>query len=103
VRAEVCIKQGAALVVNLQFNNDDGTPADLSAVALSSQVRDGLGNIIAALPITLGATMGTASIEVVDTVAWPIGVLRADIKAVLGGLPAYSQTFAVRVERSVTQ
>jgi hypothetical protein len=102
VRAEVAIKQGAALILQLQFNNDDGTPADLGAVALSSQVRDGLGNLIDSLPIALGATTGTASITVADTSAWPVGVLRCDIKAVMGGLPAYSQTFAVRVERAVT-
>lgn len=100
---ELSIKQGAALVLNLQFTNADGTPADLSAVALSSQLRDATNLLIASLPITLGATIGTASIEVADTTAWPIGVLRGDIKAVAAGLPAYSQTFALRVERAVTQ
>ena len=102
MRAEICLKQGAALVLNLQFSNPDGTPADLSAVALSSMLRDGQNNVIATLPIALGATTGTASISVANTTAWPIGVLRGDIKAVAAGLAAYSQTFALRIEPAVT-
>lgn len=103
MRGEVAIKQGAALILQLQFLNDDGTPVDLSTVALSAQVRDALGNLVAALPIQRAATLGTASITQADTTAWPVGVLRCDVKAVMSGLAAYSQTFAVRVERAVTQ
>ena len=102
MRAELEIKQGDALVLNLQFNNDDGTPADLAAMALTAQVRDGQNNLIALLPLTLAATAGTASIVQANTTAWPIGVLRGDIKAVMGGLPAHSETFALRVKPAVT-
>ena len=102
MRAELEIKQGDALVLNLQFNNDDGTPADLAAVALTSQVRDGQNNLIAALPITLAATTGTAFVVQASTTAWPIGVLRGDIKAISGGLPVHSETFALRVKPAVT-
>ena len=102
MRPELEIKQGDALVLNLQFNNDDGTPADLAAVALTAQVRDGQNNLVALLPIALGATTGTASVVVAGTTAWPIGVLRGDIKVVLGGLPVHSDTFALRVKPAVT-
>lgn len=102
MRPELEIKQGDALVLALQFLNDDGTPADLSAIALTSQVRDGQNNLIAQLPITLAATPGLAGITQASTTAWPLGVLRCDIKAVLGGLPVHSQTFALRVKPAVT-
>ena len=102
MRAEVSIKQGDALVLNYQFNNDDGTPADLAAATVTSQVRDGQNNVVAILPVVPAATQGTFSVTATATAAWPLGVLRSDIKLLLGGLVVHSDTFAIRVRPAVT-
>jgi hypothetical protein len=99
---EIHIKQGAALRMTMNFYEQDA-PVDLSTVTLSSQVRTALNELIATLPITVTDTPGLATVEVDNTSDWPIGLLRCDVKALIAGVPSLSQTFPIRVERSVTQ
>jgi hypothetical protein len=100
---QIEIKQGAALRMQWTFTNNDGSPADLTSVTLSSQVRTVTNDLVTALPIVRTAAQGVATVEVDDTTAWPIGLLRCDIKAVIAGVPVLSDTFGIHVQRSVTQ
>lgn len=101
---QIDIKQGAPLLLALQFSNDDGSPANLTGYTVTSQVRDAMGNLVATLPMTVAApSTGQYSITVPNTTAWPIAVLRCDIKATSGGQSTYSDTFTIRVGQAVTQ
>jgi hypothetical protein len=98
---EIHIKQGAALRLTMNFYERDA-PVDLSTVTLTSQVRTALGELIATLPITITGTPGLATVEVDDTSDWPVGLLRSDVLVVIAGVPSLTETFPIRVERSVT-
>jgi hypothetical protein len=100
---EIAIKRGAALRMQLTFQQDDSTPADLTAVALSGQIRTVTDELVTNLPIVRTAARGVATIEVDDTTQWPIGLLRGDVKAVVGGVPILSDTFGVAVRKAVTR
>ena len=100
---EIRIKRGASLLLQLTFENDDGSIGDLSRLVLSSQVRGPEGNLVATLPIVVTSTEGVATVTVPNTSQWPVGTLRADIMGVTGGLIALSETFGIRVERAVTR
>ena len=102
MRPDVSIKQGDALVLQIQFSNDDGSPADLAAAAVTSQVRDGQNNLVAQLPVVAAATQGTFGVTEANTSGWPLGMLRCDLKLVVGGLAVHSDTFAIRVRPGVT-
>ncbi len=100
---EIRVKQGASLLLQFTFQNDDGTPVDLTNLTLASQVRDPEGVLVATLPIVLTGTEGVATVTVADTSQWAPGTLRGDVAGVTGGLTVISETFGVRVERAVTQ
>ncbi len=99
---EIHVKQGSALRLTMTFY-EQGAPVDLSTVTLSSQVRTALNELIATLPVTITGTPGLATVEVDNTSSWPIGLLRCDVLAMINGVPDLTETFAIRVERSVTQ
>ena len=101
--ARIEIKKGASLSLQFSVFNDDGTAADLTAVALTAHVRDPLGNLVSALPIVRASPTGVATVSVPDTSLWPEGLLRADIKAVVAGSVLYSDTFGIMVQRSITR
>lgn len=97
------IRQGDTLLLQLTVQDDEGNPVDLTNLALASQVRDAVGNLVATLGITKTIVPGVATITQLATSFWPIGTLRADIKAVTtGGVIVHSETFGIRVGRSVT-
>lgn len=101
---EIRIKQGEALLLQFTFVHEDGvTPVDLTNVALSSQVRDATGDLVATLAVTKTLQTGVATVTQADTSLWPLGMLRSDVKAISAGLSVLSDTFSIRVERAVTQ
>lgn len=110
MRHEIRIKQGAALILSLTFC-EEGQPVDLSTVTLSSMVRDAQDCLVATVSVSKGAAIGAASIQVPapdnpldpGTTGWPLGMLRCDIKAIIGGLPVLSETFPIHVGRAVTR
>ena len=52
----------------------------------------------------VSAADGTFTVTAGSTAAWPVGVLRGDIKIVLGGGGVmFTETFTVRVDRPVTR
>jgi hypothetical protein len=80
-----------------------GSVVDLTNLALSSQVRDPEGRLIATLPIVLSTEDGTATVTVASTALRPHGTLRADIMGVAAGLAGISETCGIRVEQAVTR
>ena len=98
------IKSGASIEWTLTFRSPDGTPFDLSTCTVTSQARDASAGFCTDLPIMLLGTIGTATVVVLDTSAFPIGMLQVDIKIVTSAsVVLFSDTFGVRVMRSVTQ
>lgn len=101
--AGISIKQGAALVLQLAAYDDQGTAFNLAGVTASAQVRDAQNNLVATLPIVAGGDINLLGITVPATTGWPIGLLRCDIKLLVAGLPAISETFSISVQQAVTQ
>ena len=100
---EICIKVGTSLLLTMTFNNDDGTGTDLTAVALTCQLRDSADNLVAILPVVKTPVLNVATITVGNTSLWPVGLLRADLQVVSAGLTEMSETFGIRVNRAVTR
>jgi hypothetical protein len=101
--SDISIKQGDSLLLTFTFFNNDGTSVDLTSVTLSGQVRDSADNLVATLAIATTSILNVATLQVADTTQWPLGLLRADIRAVSAGLTEMSETFAIRVGRRITQ
>lgn len=101
--SEVTIKRGDTLNLLLTFTDDSGAPIDLSAVTLASQVRAPNDDLVATLPIAVTDETGIATVQILTNQQWPLGLLRSDIRATIAGLVVLSETFAIRVNRAVTQ
>ena len=101
--ARIEIKQGASLSLQFSVFNDDGSAADLTAVALTAHVRSPVDDLVSSLPIVRTSIVGVATVFVPDTRLWPVGLLRADLRAVVAGSTIYSETFGIQVQRAVTQ
>ncbi|MGH7041918.1 MAG: hypothetical protein ACREFY_07285 [Acetobacteraceae bacterium] len=84
-------------------------PQEIAHVLRAGARRAGLPGRDADL--AKGDTIGAASIQVPQsddptnpgTTGWPLGMLRCDIKAIIGGLPVLSETFPIHVGRAVTR
>jgi len=101
---ELTLKQGGSLLLALAFTEDDGSAADLTGSSVSSQIRDAQDSLVAALPVVVTTpTAGTASIAVMDTSAWPLGTLRCDIRVQAASTIMFYETFAIHIQRAVTQ
>ena len=97
------IKRGATLDLTIEIQNDDGSPVDLSGAGVWSQVRDAADNVVATLTPAISAVAGAVVLTVLDTSGWPLGLLRCDVRVVVAGRVAFSDTFGIMVGRSVTQ
>jgi len=99
----ITIKQGASLALTLTFRAPDGTPFDISACTVTSQLRDTNGALVATLPITQPGALGVATISLSSTASIAVGLYSSDIKIVTpAGITVFSDTFTLRVARSVT-
>jgi hypothetical protein len=99
------IKAGASLNVDLAFTDDAGAPVDLSAATIAMQIRDDDGNLFGTPVIALGGALGSAvaTVDPATTATWPIGVLRMDVKLLVGGQTLISDTVTIVVAGPVTQ
>ena len=98
------IKRGGALSLGFQFSDDDGGFADLTGIAVASQVRDANDALVATLPVMVEPAIGAASVLVADTSAWPVGRLRCDVMlTTIEGLSVFSETFSIHVDLQVTR
>ena len=100
---DIRIVRGDALRLLLTFTDDaSGALVDLTNVQLTGQVRDSTDGLVATLTVTRGSPRGVAVIQFADTSEWPVGMLRADIKAMRGGVSEHSQIFPIFLARQVT-
>ena len=84
----------------------DGIPADITALAIRSQVRDSLGILVEELVPTKAdqvATPGKFSLAAAAPIAWPVGVLVSDIEVSESGTVRSSQTFRIPIVDDVTK
>lgn len=101
--SEIAIKQGASLVLTGTFTNEDGSGVALTGATVLCQVRDIDYQWVADLPVVIDAAAGTISIEEAATGAWPIGVLRCDVRLTdASGDVSFSDTFGIRVLPAVS-
>ncbi len=102
--SDIRIKRGASLSLNIGFANADGTPTALSGLTLTAMVRDAEETLVATLTPAPTGTPGQATIYVRDTSAWPQGLLRMDVMAVIpGGAQSISETVGIYVDDAITQ
>lgn len=103
--ATFSLKQGATFRLSGTATQDSGAVFDLTGATLSAKLRDASEAEVATLTATVvSASGGTFTLTAASTAAWPLGLLRGDIKIVAsGGSITFSETFTVRVERPVTR
>lgn len=99
---QIALKRGSTLRLQLTFNEDTGGRSDLTNVELKSQVRTPSGDLVTTLPIIRTDAEGVATVEVVDTTGWPVGLLRMDIRAIINGVPVISETIGIQVGGAFT-
>lgn len=98
------IKRGAELLLDLEVQQDDGTPVDLTDASLSAQIRDMHEALIATPTVTItDAARGQARFAALSDSTWPLGRLKFDFRLVLGGVPGFSETVFISVANPVTQ
>lgn len=99
------LKQGASFALSGTAQQDSGAAWDLTGATLSAKLRDPGDVEVAALTAAIvSASAGTFTVTAGSTAAWPVGVLRGDLKIVLsGGITVFTRTFTVRVEKPVTR
>jgi hypothetical protein len=100
---QITLKRGATLDLTIGIQTDTGTPVDLTGAGVVSQVRTAADEWVAALAPVITGVAGAVAITVLDTSAWPLGLLRCDVRVSLAGRIAFSDTFGILVTRSVTQ
>lgn len=98
------IKQGATFELRMQAREADGAVSDLTGMAIDLQLRDAANALVDEPAVTNGGASGLITVlaSAAATAAWPIGVLRADIRIAAGATVVISETFNVHVQKAVT-
>jgi hypothetical protein len=96
------LKQGASLALTVAFFDDYGNPLDLTGATVACQVRDPTNLLVATPTLAVTPTAGTVALSVPDTSAWPIGLLRCDVRLSIAGTTNFSDTFGILIEPAVT-
>ena len=103
---EAQIKQGDTLRLVFVFQDDTGLPLNLIAggVTIRGQLRDAQGGLVATLPVTISPTVpGLVYVVQDDTTTWTPGRVLGDLHVDQNGHHYNSDTFVVRIDRSITQ
>jgi hypothetical protein len=101
-------KRGSAFSYVGTWTPGDGDPVTLEDVTITSQIRkqgltvDVVGDVVADLVITKSVDFMKFYAKVVDTSLWPLEHLEWDIKFVINGMPAHTQTMLVSVIKAQT-
>lgn len=101
--ADISLKQGAALALQIAAYDDQGVAFDITGMTYRAQVRDAQNDLVAALPMVPGAAANLISIFVPSTQAWPLGLLRGDIRFTANGADVISDTFTIHMLAAATQ
>ncbi|MCH4024050.1 MAG: hypothetical protein LKH33_10290 [Acetobacter sp.] len=99
-------KRGMSFVLSCAFEDSSGAAVDLSDYTLSSQLRDGLDNLVAELDCApVSGVAGRVNARFVGSTSdWPVGRLFCDMRIIRqDGLIQMTRTFIVSVSESVTR
>lgn len=87
------------------LSDDSGVPVDLTAYAITSELRWGT-SLVTTLVVTKanqGTSPGGFTLSSPSTSAWPTASLSCDLKFIDGaGMVQHSDTFVMQVEPAVT-
>lgn len=103
-------KRGSAFSYVGTWTPTEADPVTLENVVITSQIRkqapvatpDVTGDLVADLVITKSGDFLKFYAKVVDTSLWPLDRLEWDIKFVIDGVPAHTQTMLVSVIKAQT-
>jgi len=100
----IALKQGTTLALSLVFRDAAGALVALDGYAISAQLRDAQGVLVAdlvkALPANMPGTLNLTSSG--STAAWPTGRLFVDVVLSRGGVVSATQTVAVLVSPAIS-
>lgn len=101
------VKTGSTFELECLYKQD-GTPVDLTALTIESQVRSRRGALLAELAVTKanqGTDPGVFTLSCGDSVtaAWPDGDNAMDIRITDASKTYYSETLAVRTVKGITE
>jgi hypothetical protein len=99
---EVRIKRGQTLHLRFAFF-DDGLPVDITNATFAAQVRASDDTLVDTLTVIKSADMGVALINEPNTLNWPLGALRVDVRQTVGASVDFTETTAIYVTREVTR
>ena len=96
-------KQGSTFLFQLQLDNADGTPIDLSSMVIKSQIKNDTGSFERDFVISTVDNFNV-DIKMQDTLDWPLGKLSFDVKCVQqNGVILFTETITVEVSRTITR
>lgn len=99
---KLAIKRGSSFTWGATYKRN-GTPESIDAFTITSQVRDQAGVLVGTLTVTkLPGETGKYTLSA-NTATWPVGTHYCDVKYTNGSDIAFTDTFAVVVERSQTE
>ena len=105
--AKLKIKQGATLDRSLRYTTSAGAPVDITGYGITSQIRDGVGVLLATLAFTVNPDQsghkGEFTINDTDTSDWPTGSYLCDIFFTQGSKVRPTETFEIHVTKRQTQ
>ncbi len=97
------IKRGETLTVPLTITAD-GSGLALTGDTVICEVRDGEHVLVASPSVTAGGTVGDYTVTVLDTSAFPEGLLRMDVLIIeANGERTIGQTIGIEVERAMAE
>ena len=90
-RLDILIEQGVDLPISFSYDEDDGSPADLTTYTAELQIRTDYGAATALISLTQtsGIVMnqdGTGSADITAALSSPISIDYTQVKYVIGGL-----------------
>lgn len=96
-------KRGDTFALNADIEVADGSPLELPASHIRSQIRTRNDILVETLRVDETDTPGRYTIMAHDTTNWPIGTLEMDIEIDNGAAIISSPTIYVPVERDITR
>ena len=100
---QINIKRGAVFAGKFTYNPLTNSIPNLLGINITAQVRTPGGTLVSNVIPTIAPDGLSFSIrEETPTAQWPLGVLRFDFRMEVAGLPLYSETIELLVERGVT-
>mgnify|MGYP001810436662 CR=1 FL=1 len=96
-------KRGDTFAVSIERDNDDGSPFNITATVIASQVRRrGFVQTLTVTKTNPTAGLLAVSATAAQTALWPPGILKCDVQFTDGADVRSTMTFDILVEEDVT-